>query len=109
MTKPYETVVPASLDEVNLLDAGLQNCPYHAYQMLRDDAPVWIDPITGFYVISRFEDMRQVLLDTKNFSNDMRGGQGGSREQLDSDRAARMMKLYEDKGWVPGADRKSVV
>ncbi|MBO6556378.1 MAG: cytochrome P450 [Pseudomonadales bacterium] len=103
MTKPYETVVPASLDEVNLLDAGLQNCPYHAYQMLRDDAPVWIDPITGFYVISRFEDMRQVLLDTKNFSNDMRGGQGGSREQLDSDRAARMMKLYEDKGWVPGA------
>ncbi len=103
MTKPYETVVPGSLDEINLLDAGLQNCPYHAYQMLRDDAPVWIDPITGFYVISRFEDMRQVLLDTKNFSNDMRGGQGGSREQLDSDRAARMMKLYEDKGWVPGA------
>ena len=47
------------------LDAKLQNCPYHAYQMLRDDAPVWIDPITGFYVISRFEDMRQVLLDTE--------------------------------------------
>ena len=33
----------------------------------------------------------------------MRGGQGNSREQLDSDRAARMMKLYEDNGWVPGA------
>jgi len=103
VTEPYETLVPGSLEEINFLDAGLQNCPYHAYQMLRDEAPVWIDPITGFYVISRFEDMRKVLLDTENFSNDMRGGQGGSREQLDSDRAARMLKLYEEKGWVPGA------
>ncbi len=103
MNKPYEPLVPESLDEINFLDANLQNCPYHAYQLLRDEAPVWIDPITGFYVVSRFEDMRRVLLDTENFSNDMRGGQGGSREQLDSDRATRMMKLYEEKGWVPGA------
>lgn len=103
MTEPYETLVPESLEDINFLDSKLQNCPYHAYQMLRDEAPVWIDPVTGFYVISRFEDMRKVLLDTENFSNDMRGGQGGSREQLDSDRAARMMKLYEEKGWVPGA------
>jgi cytochrome P450 len=71
--------------------------------MLRDEAPVWIDPITGFYVITRFEDIRKLLLDTKNFSNDMRGGQGGSREQLDSERALRMNALYEEKGWVPGA------
>lgn len=103
MTEPYETVKPDSVNDINFLDSSLQNCPYHAYQMLRDEAPVWIDPVTGFYVISRFEDMRKVLLDTENFSNDMRGGQGGSREQLDSDRAARMMKLYEEKGWVPGA------
>jgi cytochrome P450 len=33
----------------------------------------------------------------------MRGGQGGSREQLDSGRALRMNALYEEKGWVPGA------
>ena len=103
MSEPYETVIPGSLEEINLLDAKLQNCPYHAYQLLRDEAPVWIDPITGFYVVSRFDDMRRVLLDTENFSSDMRGGQGNSRERLDSERAAGMLKLYEDKGWVPGA------
>lgn len=103
MTESYEPIVPGSLEEINFLDFKLQNCPYHAYEMLRDDAPVWIDPITGFYVITRFEDIRKLLLDTKNFSNDMRGGQGGSREQLDSERAVRMNALYEEKGWVPGA------
>ena len=103
MSESYEPIVPGSLDEINLLDVKLQNCPYHAYEMLRDEAPVWIDPITGFYVITRFEDIRKLLLDTKNFSNDMRGGQGGSREQLDSARAVRMNTLYEKKGWVPGA------
>jgi len=103
VTEIYKTVVPESLEEINFLDAGIQNCPYEAYQMLRDEAPVWKDPLTGFYVISRFEDMRAVLLDTKNFSNDMRMGQGNSREQLDPERASRMLKLYEETGWVPGA------
>ena len=103
MPESYEPIVPGSLEEINFLDFKLQNCPYHAYEMLRDEAPVWIDPITGFYVITRFEDIRKLLLDTKNFSNDMRGGQGGSREQLDSGRALRMNALYEEKGWVPGA------
>ena len=101
--QPYTPVDPESLEEINFLDYKLQNCPYTAYSLLRDEAPVWVDPITGFYVVSRFEDLRAVLLNTKSFSNDMRGGQGGSRERLDSERAERMHQLYEEKGWVPGA------
>jgi cytochrome P450 len=100
---PYTPVAVNTLEEINLLDSKLQNCPYDAYQLLRDDAPVWIDPITGFYVVTRFEDMRAILLDTKNFNNGMQQGQGNSRSQLDSDRAGRMLALYEEKGWVPGA------
>lgn len=100
---PYEPVVPENLNDINLLDVSLQNCPYNAYQMLRDKAPVWMDPTTGFYVISRFEDLRSILLDSKNFSNNMSGGQGGGRERLDSDRAQKMRALYEEKGWVPAA------
>ena len=98
---PYEPVVPERLEEINFLDARLQNCPYHAYKLLRDQAPVWIDPITGFYVITRFDDLRDVLLDPKHFANGIRGGQGGSRERLNSDRAERMRRLYEEKGWLP--------
>jgi len=103
MIEPYKTLTPESVENINFLDSALQNCPYEAYRMLRDDAPIWKDPITGFYVVSRFEDMRKVLLDTKNFSNDMRMGQGNSREQLDPERAHRMLRLYEENGWVPGA------
>ncbi|MEM9621553.1 MAG: cytochrome P450 [Pseudomonadota bacterium] len=98
---PYEPVQPERLEDINLLDAALQNCPYHAYDKLRDEAPVWQDPVTGFYVISRFDDVRNVLLDTKRFSNAMHGGQGGGRNRLDAERAQRMTQLYKDKGWLP--------
>lgn len=102
MTKtPYQPVVPERLEDINFLDQKLQNCPYHAYSMLRDEAPVWKDPVTGFYVVTRFEDLRPLLLDTENFVNSMRGGQGSSRERLDQGRAGRMLALYEEKGWVP--------
>jgi|TARA_B100000315_G_C14585497_1_gene592759 hypothetical protein len=53
-------------------------------------------------VVTQFEDLREVLLDKERFSNDMRGGQGGSRERLDEERAERMYKLCEEKGWTPG-------
>ena len=98
---PFEPVVPASADEINLLDANLQNCPYPAYDVLRSEHPVWRDPLTGFYVVTRFEDLRAILLDTENYVNGMRGGQGGGRERLDNERALRMKALYEEKGWLP--------
>lgn len=98
--QPYTPVVPESLDDINFLDQGIQNCPYHAYKMLRDEAPVWQDPVTGFYVISRFHDLRGVLLDPQQYINGMQGGQN-SRSRLDQERAQRMMQLYEEKGWVP--------
>lgn len=99
--QPYEPVVPESLEDVNLLDADLQNCPYHAYAKLRDEAPVWKDPVTGFYVVTRFEDLRNILLDTEAYSSGMRGGQGGGRGRIDAERAKRMQKLYEEEGWLP--------
>ena len=99
--QPYEPVRPDTLDDINLLDAGLQNCPYHAYEKLRDEAPVWKDPLTGFYVVTRFEDLRALLLDTDAYVNGMRGGQGGGRGRIDPQRAERMLNLYKEQGWVP--------
>ena len=99
--QPYQPVAPETLDDINLLNADLQNCPYHAYEKLRDEAPVWQDPLTGFYVITRFEDLRGILLDTEAYVNGMRGGQGGGRGRIDPERAERMLKLYQEEGWVP--------
>ena len=98
--QPYEAVVPEALEDINFLDGALQNCPYHAYEKLREEAPVWRDPVTGFFVISRYDDIRDVLLDPARFVNSMEGGQN-SRSRLDIERAQRMQAIYEEKGWVP--------
>ena len=100
--QPYDTVIPETPDEVNFLDAGVQNCPYPAYDLLREQAPVWKDPITGMYVITRFEDLRTILLDTKAFTSEMYQRKGGARAHIDTQRAMRMQALYRDKGWLPG-------
>ena len=89
-------------DDFNFLDSEIQDCPYEAYQALRDHAPVYQDPQTGQYVISRFDDLREVLLDTENFGNGgNRDAQAEARPVL-SERQQRTLKVYEEnKGWLP--------
>lgn len=90
-------VVPENLDEINFLNAEIQECPYPAYEKLRDEAPVWQDPLTGFFVITRYEDLRAVLLDTESFSNE----RGRGSAEVDKGRAQKIHNLYKEKGWVP--------
>ncbi len=99
--QPYEPVIPQKLEDINFLDVQLQNCPYHAYEKLRNEAPVWRDPLTGFFVVTRFDDVRDLLLEPAKFPNGAQGGQGSGREALNADRARRMRELYETKGWLP--------
>ena len=87
---------PADFD---FTDPDVQDCPYEAYRALRDQAPVYRDPRTGQYVITRFEDLRQVLLDTENFGN---GGRRAADAASLSERQKRMLAVYEEKrGWLP--------
>jgi cytochrome P450 len=88
---------PQKPEDVNFFDVEVQECPYPSYQVLRDQAPVYKDPISGMFVVTRYEDLRRVLLDTENFGN---GGNRNARVALD-DRQRRMRELYETKGWVP--------
>jgi len=99
--QPYTPVIPDTPEDVNFLDADVQNCPYHAYDVLREQAPVWKDPVTGMYVITRFADLRDILLDTKAFTSEMYQRKGGARSHLDTERAKRMQNLYRENGWLP--------
>jgi cytochrome P450 len=85
---------------VNFFEYETQNCPYDAYTELRDEAPVWLDPHTGMYVITRYEDLRAVLLDTETFIS---GGDTRRRVQRPEmiERGRRIHQLYTEKGWVP--------
>ncbi len=94
-----DPVVPTSCDKINFLDPEIQECPYPAYRLLREEAPVWRDPTTGMYTITRYDDLRGVLLDTENFPSERPRGKG----QFDDARAKKIHDLYLEKGWLPGA------
>jgi cytochrome P450 len=100
--------------EINFFESATNDCPYDAYQVLRDDAPVWKDPVTGMITLTRYEDIRMVLLDTKRFSNAVGSGAGDTgkavvpedpekaRELLDAMAVeAELTELYKEKGWLP--------
>lgn len=54
----------------SLLDPHVQSDPKAFYARLHQEAPVYVMPETGFYVITRYDDLRAVLRDTETFSND---------------------------------------
>lgn len=85
--------------ELDFLDPELSGRPYEAYAVLRREAPVYRDPRTSFVLITRYDDVRRVLLDTENFSNQR--WQSDTKSQVNPARQVRMRKLYEEKGWLP--------
>lgn len=92
------TVNETHLDGLTFMNPEVQECPYQAYELLREKAPVWKDPITGFFVITTYEDLRTILKDADLFSS--------QREEFakavpETERARRMHRLYEQKGWLP--------
>ncbi|MEO1062936.1 MAG: cytochrome P450 [Actinomycetota bacterium] len=80
--------------EVNFFDPETSECPYDAYAQLRDEAPVWRDPNTGMYVITRYEDLKALLMDTETYSSERKSVRRSGRE-------AHLRSLYEHDGWVP--------
>jgi cytochrome P450 len=57
-------------EEFNFLDPELQRCPYEFYQSLREYAPVYRDPATGYYIVSRYDDIMEVKRNTTLYSSD---------------------------------------
>ena len=61
---------------------GFVDDPYPTYRKLREKDPYHYSPLTGALVISRYEDVDEVLRDWKRFSNDQRKGeQSGLRNE----------------------------
>jgi cytochrome P450 len=86
---------------INLFDVELQQCPYPAYKTLRDEAPAYRQPGTDIYVVTRYEDVRRVLMDTETFPS----GAAGTAFRMKTDNIERQKKVaarFREKGWVPG-------
>jgi cytochrome P450 len=90
---------PKNLDEACLADVEVLECPFPTYDVLRNEAPVWRDPLTGLFVVSRYDDLRAILRDTENYSNWRPGN-----DHANLTGSAKMAHdLFVAKGWVPAA------
>lgn len=85
--------------DFDFLDPDISGNPYAAYAVLRREAPVYRDPRTGFVVLTRYDDVRRVLLDTETFSSQR--FQAEPKKQVFPARQQRIRALYETKGWLP--------
>ncbi len=97
---------------MSFFDQATNDCPYEAYEVLREQAPVWRDPVTGMYTLTRYEDLRAALLDVDTFPSigtRVSATEAGLKD-ADPQRAAQLLamarveeqirKLYEERGWV---------
>ena len=87
--------------DVDLTSNQVQQCPYSAYKTLRDDAPVYQDPKTGFFIVTRYEYVRELLLDIENFSSSFGAAAQKAESNINSDHVKQGVKLFEEKGWIP--------
>ncbi|MDX1581079.1 MAG: cytochrome P450, partial [Alphaproteobacteria bacterium] len=92
-------IVPESLEEARLADPEVLECPFPTYELLLEEAPVWQDPLTGMYIVSKYDDLRDVLRDTETFSNFRPSNEPSMLEGP----ALKAYHLFQEKGWVPGA------
>jgi len=81
---------------VNFFDPEVQACPYEHYQALHDGAPVYQDPMTGIYHVSRFQDVRHILANHELFS-----GNASRGTKTLTPRQQKVNERFQEKGWVP--------
>lgn len=86
---------------INLLDPAVQQCPYDAYRTLRDEAPAYRQPGTDIYVVTRYDDVRRVLMDPETFPSGS-SGTAFTMKTGNSERQKRVADRFARNGWVPG-------
>ncbi|HEX2795004.1 MAG TPA: cytochrome P450 [Croceicoccus sp.] len=83
-----------SLADLSLLDPATQDDPFDAYDRIRAMPGIYRMPETGFYIVTRYDDLRQVLTDPATFSNNV------DRASLQGEANSKIMQDYlNEHGW----------
>ena len=82
------------LGQFSPMHPELLKCPYAMNQRLHREAPVYRDPLTGIYFISRYDDVVAMAMDFQTFSSVMPGFGTGSLATVDADVAAITSQGY---------------
>jgi len=78
---------------ISFADPEVYACPFAAYDRLRDEQPVYRDPKSGHYILTRYDDVRKAMLNVAALSNNT--GVMGDRWAPEANR------LFETEGWSP--------
>ncbi len=90
-------IVPTCPADIDLTDQDFRECPYPGFELLREEAPVWYDERTKVFVVTRYGDIRAVMLDPKTFTS-IRPREA---DIVNAVRNERLMHAYKTRGWVP--------
>ena len=80
--------------EIDFMDPLVQENWFEAYDVLRDQAPIYFMPEIGMHVLTRYEDIEYVLRRPTEFTG---SADVQNTEPLIKFKEAR--ELYEEKGW----------
>jgi len=74
------------LSELDFFSAEVQECPFHIYQQLQEEAPVWQMPGTNVFVVTRYDDIREIIRDPGRFSSNFSAllNTGSSNEEVNT-------------------------
>ena len=74
------------LSELDFFSAEVQECPFHVYQQLQEEAPVWQMPGTNVFVVTRYDDIREIIRDPGRFSSSFSAllNTGSSNEEVNA-------------------------
>lgn len=77
---------------VTLTTEAVLRDPFPTYKWLRDNAPVYKDPVSGVYIVSRYDDIQAIVTDTETFSN--KTNMLSNSAQLRTDEAAQILREH---------------
>lgn len=87
-------MVDTSSETISLLDPATQSDPFAAYDAIRAMPGIYRMPETGFYIVTRYGDLRAVLTDPHSYSNEV------DRASLQGPENAAWLHDYLDQhGW----------
>lgn len=82
------------VEDHSLMDPDIQESPFEYYRALHEQAPVYLMPDAGAYLVSRYRDVQHVIRHPEIWSNDLLEKAGFSMFQHDEAR-----RLLEAEGW----------
>ena len=80
MSDPLETIESCPIHAIRPMSPQLLAYPVAMNRRLREEAPVYQDPDSGIFFISRYDDVVEMSMDYETFSSVMpfAGGSGGA-------------------------------